>query len=98
MPSFFRQFLAAAGVAALAFAAPPRKVTDAEVASVQRSAILIDTHNDVTSNTVDGLDGSGRRSYTAGMRPCRGIAWLVEKMNLRRTATCVPTGVIRLLA
>jgi len=98
MPLNHGCILSCLATSALAFAAPPRKVTDAEVASVQRSAILIDTHNDVTSNTVDGLDGSGRRSYTAGMRPCRGIAWLVEKMNLRRTATCVPTGVIRLLA
>jgi membrane dipeptidase len=56
MLAFFRRFLAAAGLAALAFAAPPHKVTDAEVVRVQRSAILIDTHNDVTSNTVDGLD------------------------------------------
>jgi membrane dipeptidase len=48
-------------VAALA-AAAPREVTDAEVASVQRSAILIDTHNDVTSNTVDGLDIGKRRA------------------------------------
>jgi membrane dipeptidase len=33
-----------------------RTVTDAEVEQVHRSAILIDTHNDVTSSTVDGLD------------------------------------------
>lgn len=32
------------------------KVPDAEVARVQKSAILIDTHNDVTSATVAGLD------------------------------------------
>jgi membrane dipeptidase len=48
-------------MAALA-AAAPRTVTDAEVASVQRSAILIDTHNDVTSDTVDGLDIGKRRT------------------------------------
>lgn len=33
-----------------------RIVTDAEVMRVHRSAILIDTHNDVTSDTVAGLD------------------------------------------
>ena len=33
-----------------------RTVTDAEVARVHKSAILIDTHNDITGATVDGLD------------------------------------------
>ncbi len=33
-----------------------RTVTDAEVATVHQSAILIDTHNDVTSSTVAGMD------------------------------------------
>jgi membrane dipeptidase len=33
-----------------------RKVSDAEVTKVHRSAILIDTHNDVTSKTVAGFD------------------------------------------
>src|SRR6266540_3860823 len=33
-----------------------RIVSDAEVARVHRSTILIDTHNDVTSATVAGLD------------------------------------------
>jgi membrane dipeptidase len=33
-----------------------RAVTDAEVQRVHQSAILIDTHNDVTSTTVAGLD------------------------------------------
>ena len=37
-------------------------VTDAEVAKVHKSALLIDTHNDVTSNTVDGLDIGKRRA------------------------------------
>src|SRR5947209_1165841 len=31
-------------------------VTDAEVMKVHQSAILIDTHNDITSATVDGAD------------------------------------------
>lgn len=35
---------------------PTRAITDAEVAAVQRSTLLIDTHNDITSKTVDGLD------------------------------------------
>jgi membrane dipeptidase len=32
------------------------QVTDAQVFAVERTAILIDTHNDVTSKTVDGYD------------------------------------------
>ena len=36
--------------------AQTRTVSDAEVKKVHRSAILIDTHNDVTSRTVDGFD------------------------------------------
>jgi membrane dipeptidase len=36
--------------------AQTRKVTDAEVMKVHKSAILIDTHNDVTSRTVSGFD------------------------------------------
>src|SRR5689334_8585916 len=49
--------LIAAGVV---FAEAPgrqkRTVTDAEVMRVHKSALLIDTHNDVTSATVAGLD------------------------------------------
>ena len=48
--------------AAVAMAQPPgrrkRTVTDEEVMRVHNSAILIDTHNDVTSFTVDGADFS----------------------------------------
>src|SRR5437867_1058751 len=36
--------------------AQSRHITDAEVMEVHRSAILIDTHNDVTSKTVAGFD------------------------------------------
>ena len=36
--------------------AQTRQVSDAEVQRVHRSAILIDTHNDITSRTVDGYD------------------------------------------
>jgi len=47
-------------LAAIMFAQPPgrhkRTVTDAEVMRVHNSTILIDTHNDVTSATVAGLD------------------------------------------
>lgn len=43
-------------VIAVAAAQTPRAVTDAEVARVHQSALLIDTHNDVTSFTVDGMD------------------------------------------
>jgi membrane dipeptidase len=36
--------------------AQTRAVTDAEVQKVHKSALLIDTHNDITSKTVDGYD------------------------------------------
>ncbi len=53
-------FVAAAVLAAPAFSQLPgrhkRTVTDDEVMRVHKSAILIDTHNDITSSTVDGLD------------------------------------------
>ena len=51
--------LAATLAGTLAAQAPGRQkrtVTDAEVMQVHRSALLIDTHNDVTSATVAGLD------------------------------------------
>jgi membrane dipeptidase len=53
-----KQVFAALVCASLVMAAPkkPRKVSEAEVRKVQRSAILIDTHNDVTSKTVEGFD------------------------------------------
>jgi membrane dipeptidase len=43
-------------VLALAGFAQTHTVTDAEVARVHRSALIIDTHNDVTSATVKGFD------------------------------------------
>ena len=55
--------LAAAG--ALSAQTPGRQkrtVSDAEVRRVHKSAILIDTHNDVTSATVEGLDIGVRRA------------------------------------
>src|SRR5580692_7694457 len=36
--------------------AQTRSVTDAEVQRIHRSMLLIDTHNDITSRTVDGYD------------------------------------------
>jgi len=42
--------------------AQARRVSDAEVRKVHRSAILIDGHNDVTSETVRGLDLAQRRT------------------------------------
>lgn len=41
---------------------PVRKISDAEVQRVHRSALLIDTHNDVTSRTVRGYDIGSRGS------------------------------------
>jgi membrane dipeptidase len=55
-----RPFLILLLAASTAFAQAPgrqrRTVTDDEVARVHRSALLIDTHNDITSATVAGLD------------------------------------------
>lgn len=39
-----------------ASAQAPSKITDTEVMRVHKSALLIDTHNDVTSLTVDGME------------------------------------------
>ncbi|HTC36076.1 MAG TPA: dipeptidase [Bryobacteraceae bacterium] len=46
------------GLVALALVcmAQTRSVTDAEVERIHRSMLLIDTHNDITSRTVDGYD------------------------------------------
>src|SRR5882762_2841543 len=55
-PSFSRVVLVLTTAALLFSADTKRTVTDAEVQRVHRAAILIDTHNDVTSATVDGLD------------------------------------------
>ena len=60
MTAPIRTTLALAATVAAIFAQAPgrqkRTVTDAEVMSVHNSAILIDTHNDVTSATVAGMD------------------------------------------
>jgi membrane dipeptidase len=45
-----------ATIAGVSLAQTPRTVTDAEVARITRDAILIDTHDDVTSRTVAGYD------------------------------------------
>jgi membrane dipeptidase len=42
--------------------AQTRTITDAEVMRVHRSALLIDTHNDLPSRTVDGFDVGPRAS------------------------------------
>src|SRR5579864_6633520 len=55
-----KTFLAAALGAALALCAQTRTVTDAEVMRVHRSTLLIDTHNDVPSRTVEGFDIGSR--------------------------------------
>ncbi len=57
------------GLIAMTAFAQTRKVTDEEVTRVHKSALLIDTHNDVTSLTVDGYDigkpnTSGKPTHT----------------------------------
>jgi membrane dipeptidase len=49
-------FLAALPVVALEMTAQTRTISDAEVMRVHKAALLIDTHNDVTSKTVQGFD------------------------------------------
>src|SRR4249919_2248524 len=50
-------------VTLLSLSAQTRTVTDAEVMQVHRSTLLIDTHNDVPSRTVEGFDiGSNAKS------------------------------------
>jgi membrane dipeptidase len=59
MTNLFRVLLPvllAAGLAAQPPGRQKRTVSDAEVMRVHQSALLIDTHNDVTSATVAGLD------------------------------------------
>ena len=57
--------VAAAGLLfTVAAETPRRKVSDQQVEKVHRSAILIDTHNDVTGKTVDGMD-IGKRAADA---------------------------------
>lgn len=58
MPKFFLGLLAAS----VSIAQTTRPVSDEEVRRVHQSALLIDTHNDVTSATVDGLDIGPRRA------------------------------------
>lgn len=58
MQTLFLGFLAAS----ISFAQSARPVSDEEVRRVHQSALLIDTHNDVTSATVDGLDIGPRRA------------------------------------
>jgi len=48
--------LIAAAAAVTGVVAQTRTVTDEEVTKVHRSTLLIDSHNDITSFTVDGLD------------------------------------------
>ena len=55
--------IAAFFVSILALSAPQHSVSEGEVQKVHSSAILIDTHNDVTSRTVEGFDiaaGNGK--------------------------------------
>lgn len=52
--------------ASISQTAGKKQVTDAVVQQVHRSALLIDTHNDITSMTVDGFDigSTGSKNHT----------------------------------
>jgi membrane dipeptidase len=52
-------------IAAVAGGAPPSSKLDRQVKAITKSAILIDTHNDIPSFTVDGTDiGNSPKTYT----------------------------------
>ena len=53
---YSRSFAFSCGLTAFLVFAQTHHVTDAEVERVHKSALLIDTHNDITSRTVDGYD------------------------------------------
>ena len=55
-PSRGSALILSASLALPLAAQQPHKVTQAEVDRITREAILIDTHNDVTSHTVEGYD------------------------------------------
>ncbi len=56
--------LLAAALGALLGWSQTKSVSEAEVVRVHRSALLIDTHNDITSRTVDGYDIGGTGDKT----------------------------------
>ncbi len=66
-PWILRLALASAVASAVLFAQAPgrqkRTVSDAEVAHVHKNSQLIDTHNDVTSATVAGMDIGTERHF-----------------------------------
>src|SRR5260370_29658633 len=64
MQTVLRSLLAGLFLISLPLVAQTRRVTDEEVSRVHRSAILIDTHNDITSRTVQGFDIGERSSET----------------------------------
>jgi membrane dipeptidase len=66
-------------LASAAMGAAKRQVTEKEVQSVHRSALLIDTHNDVTSFTVEGFDigSTGSKHHTDLARLKAGSAGAV---------------------
>ncbi len=51
-----RLILLIAVTASLNVIAQTKPISDAEVMRVHKSALLIDTHNDITSRTVEGFD------------------------------------------
>ena len=67
--------LAAIATLTLPLVAQPHKVTQQEVDRITREAILIDTHNDITSRTVEGYDIAEkistelRNQYVIGYTP-----------------------------
>jgi membrane dipeptidase len=51
----------------------PRKVTDAEVDKITQEAILVDTHDDVTSKTVNGYDIATPSTAQTDLPRMRGV-------------------------
>jgi len=64
--------LALLPAAVLAQTSRTRPVTDAEVARITRDAILIDTHNDIPSHTIEGYDISKPMVAQTDLKTMRG--------------------------
>ena len=79
--------------------AQARQVSDAEVERVHKSALLIDTHNDITSRTVEGFD-IGKASPSSTYRPAAAAAGERGRAILRgvRASSYVEWAIIRRIA
>jgi hypothetical protein len=87
-PSVFRLTLAALAASASLLAQAPgrhkRTVSDAEVARVHKSAPVTDTHNDVSSATIAGMDTAAEIRKIYGENTLRLMAAVERAAAPRR--------------